>query len=877
MGAITAKWLEPHLRSIGYGADLLVSAFPVPGSARRALVAFARRPTDARSACIAVVEAAESAEAAADCRLIGSPVVFVCLSHGLHVWRQNVSEPVLIADVSEADVPIWLERNSGQLSPDAIYRAKTLGRFEVQHTLPFVDVGWLPFVEGRIGQELGSLVERCVKIAMSPRDLADENAFQVRATFQQVFWLIAAKLLRDKGVESFVDLDPMDVDGAFRRVGRHYGTRSHVLETRRSPRALAKVASEIERAGDFRHITTESLAYVYENTLVDRNVRRLLGIHSTPAYLVEYMLARLRPYIEAMPEHRRFVLEPACGHAAFLTSIVRLLRDLRPEGSNEDRHTYLQRRLRGVEVDQFAVEIARLSLTLADIPNPDGWLLTNKNMFVGKLVESLSSEADILLSNPPFEDFAAEERSSVAATGSSEPLPNKAGELLRRAMPHLPEGALVGLILPRTLLHNQSYVELRREILSRFTLIEICQLPDNVFQHSDAESAVLLAVKVAPSPTTVFRYRVVRERSVGEFRLYSKASDEWLVSQAKVLETGNAGLSLPQLEELWSFLSESVRLFDIADVGKGLEFHSAGNRPRNARTKSRERLPGAVRGYVGFTARHCRFTDEAPPEAWFNLDERVIRRPLLGTQVGFPQVLLNYSPVDRGPWRLKAIIDQSGHAVESTFLIVRPRDEAYPLEYFWALCNSPMANAYAFCFSGKRHNKAETIRRMPVPAVAPEEAEEIAESVREYFAAVHNAANLFNEPAGERATLEKLLIVDAQILRLYNLPRDLEQRLLKFFEGYERTSMRPRPTGYTGDVEAAYWRIRWSLGDRRPAFKASFAVWQEELSRLHRDPTRWLRRPNSTLGGRVPATMIGTRDESELRDVIAAVVHGVPT
>lgn len=42
--------------------------------------------------------------------------------------------------------------------------------------------------------------------------------------------------------------------------------------------------------------------------------------------------------------------------------------------SNE-RHDYFVRMLAGMEIDSFAGEVARLSLMLADYPNPDGWRL----------------------------------------------------------------------------------------------------------------------------------------------------------------------------------------------------------------------------------------------------------------------------------------------------------------------------------------------------------------------------------------------------------------------------------------------------------------------------------------------------------------------
>ncbi len=76
----------------------------------------------------------------------------------------------------------------------------------------------------------------------------------------------------------------------------------------------------------------------------------------------------------------RNVFEPACGHGAFLVSAMRLLVELSPESERtpDRRGPYLRKRLHGIDVDAFALELARLSLTLTDIPNPNGWDLEVK-------------------------------------------------------------------------------------------------------------------------------------------------------------------------------------------------------------------------------------------------------------------------------------------------------------------------------------------------------------------------------------------------------------------------------------------------------------------------------------------------------------------
>ena len=126
---------------------------------------------------------------------------------------------------------------------------------------------------------------------------------------------------------------------------------------------------------------------------------------------------------------------------------MRLLREILPAGYSDPKtqQAYLRKRLRGLEVDSFALEIARLSLrAFADIPNPNGWDLRSGDMFVGDILRQQAKTATVFLANPPFEDFTVREKSDYAKKGIGLRYANKTSEMLSRALPALPSGSSIG-------------------------------------------------------------------------------------------------------------------------------------------------------------------------------------------------------------------------------------------------------------------------------------------------------------------------------------------------------------------------------------------------------------------------------------------------
>lgn len=802
MTTIQPQAIKAPLMACGYRPNLLRFDFQFGRGQTAPIVGFAQTPTDSRSACIAVTSASRDPHSAAEgCRALGAPVVFVCAGNMLQWWKQGSKSPEFLESIPGDDVAQFFDRHKMELSPDVVYRAKTWGRFKAEYQLSFVDLGLMPLVEEEVGRSLERLIERNVSDLEERLGRANISPATGHWLLQTIFWLVSGKILHDKQVDSFRDLDLTNVEDVFARLGAHYGAVPLPIRNHKEREGLHSAAQAISRHSSLVLTTTESLAYVYENALISKKTRTELGTHSTPSFLVDYVVGNLSDWIAEIPVDERSVFEPACGHAAFLVSAMRLLTELLPpdRATPRKRGPYLRSRLHGSDIDSFALELARLSLTLTDIPNPDGWDLKAGDMFLGEGLREQARASSILLANPPFDNFSPKEQTYYQKRDSGLTFVNKSVEMLWRTLRELRGSAVFGLVLPQSFLHNNNASEARKMLLSTFELREICLFPDRVFSFSDAESVVLVGRRKQAACADPLRYRRVRERQLPSFRSTYEASSTVTVSQSGFIKQESGSLRLADLAEVWSYCKDNPRIEDIASLGKGFEFHGV-DLPEGSNTFSHKKFPRAQAGFVHFD--QGLQLHELPTPYWVNLDAKVIRRAVSGTAVGVQQVLLNYAPSSRGPWRLKALLDPTGHPVSSRFIAVRPTAEPYSILALWAILNSPIANAFVFTHLGKRDNVVGDMKEMPMPA-------------KSRFGDLEALATRYLEEASSSASslrLKDLLLdVDCEVFRLYALPANLERLILETFTGWERVGVPFSqsfylPEGFHADISLADFR-----------------------------------------------------------------------
>ena len=251
----------------------------------------------------------------------------------------------------------------------------------------------------------------------------------------------------------------------------------------------------------FRQTTWPS---VYENTLVTPETRKHFGTHSTPRQLAEYAVVRLE--LHHHEPDSLHIYEPFTGAGTFLISALRHMRDLLPlDWSDQRRHDFLINRLAGDEIDSFAREVSTLSLILADYPNRNGWRIAEADLFEDGMLQARLRGHNVVLCNPPFEDFKPEERSRypIASEHLSKPM-----VALNAALDVHP--LALAFVLPRSFILDRKFAEQRRKVETLYGDVELVELPDRVFGASVIESALLIAKEPRPPASARITLRVDR-------------------------------------------------------------------------------------------------------------------------------------------------------------------------------------------------------------------------------------------------------------------------------------------------------------------------------------------------------------------------------
>lgn len=768
--------IESAAKATGYRAEAVRRNYTFadvldPAAATREvpLVAFTQTPPSYRSAALAVVEGkgANAEDVVRTHRALGAPLLFVVEGDDVTVWQVRSKEPPRVLErLTVPELPALFERNREVWNPDAIHRAKSVGAMEKGYQLDFIDLGLLPAIEGEIHAKLDRLLVETLAAATATKG---GRGLDPRLLFRVVFRLLAAKVLQDRRHPYAKKWDSGDLASVLTGIESYYSLATIPAAAQRVvPAAFVAAWKRLREGINFSNISADDLAFVYENTLVTPEARKLFGTHSTPRQVAEYIVGRLELHRHE-PESLK-IYEPFAGAGVFLVSALRHLRDLLPvDWTDQKRHSFLVRHLAGDEIDPFACEVAMLSLILADYPNQNGWHIREADLFEGDALKEAMSAHNVILCNPPFEAFTPTEKGRYPIATE---IYSKPAAVLNAALDAHP--LALGFVLPRPFILERQFAEQRRRLEKLYGSVELVELPDRVFGASDIEASLLIATErrpPAPATLTLRSTEIADRDRVCFLKTGATTVQRHLVRPLEDEPTGS--LWIPPLATLWEYLETYPRLGDRLRPSRGLEWIYD-----QSEAFSDRRQAGFRRGM--HSARHWRQFSLSKP-VWLDYRREFVRR-------GYDQdwskakLIMNAARLSRGTWRIGAALDTDGLLYSQQFYGLWPTLSLSEHELLGlsAVLNGPLANAFLAVHSPAKGIRATAVANIPVPPSLPYD---VADLVSGYMSLLAEPRLLRDDSDQISALLTR---IDAAVLDAYDLPPRLERELLTYFREAER-------------------------------------------------------------------------------------------
>ncbi len=796
--------VRDELNRLGYLGQLLQEdyAFDDASAAgarelRANLAAFAQWPPSYRNACIGVLVANGQAgpEYVSAYRALGAPMFFQVSPDRADRFQIAASgQAVFLESIPAPQIRRAFDLNREKWTPDAIFRAKAIAPMKGSVQLDFVDIGLLPALKDMIHGKLDRLLKDILVEAINTyKGYTFGHSPDVISLFRLVFRCLAAKIFKDKRHHPGNWAVP-DAQTVINEIQRFYGLEGsdsgRILD---EPNTQQVIWDRFRGAFNFQNISVDDLAFIYENTLIRKETRKQFGIHSTPPVIAELMVDRLP--VESLPQQDRHVLEPCAGHGVFLIAALRRLRELLPMSwNNQEKHSYLKDRLTAIEMDSFAAEVCRLSLTLADYPNPNGWEILSEDIFATDVFDRQLKRGRIVLCNPPFEDFTPAERNRYGQRILSV---HKPYEVLRKVLSNPPD--MFGFVLPKSAFFGSRYGDLQDRIARIYKNIETVALPDRIFAFSDQETTLVLASERNDSARADVETRTIWIRDNDRLPLLVTAQlpGEVIKVISRSAEHRPMRLWSPPLSEIWDYLEGYSQLKDMVEIHRGIEW--------NISLKENRQLLISDHQEPGFRKGLDTVKDKIEPYfvkgiVYLNVDEQYRRTNANLLLWDKPKVIANSRRISRSPWRIVGYSDSEGLVCSENFFGIWPIT-VINVDVLSAFINSPLINAALFSRCYGRNNYVNTIEQIPVPFINTIDSAKVAELVRHYGALRLQLDKSAHGEAVIQDCLRTLYRIDALILKAYDLPPKLERKLLEFFRGHQRPLPFDFPDYYPADFK----------------------------------------------------------------------------
>lgn len=679
----------------------------------------------------------------------GAPFHLLHREHRFDFWittldaeQQAPRAHLVESDISYDRLGNMLDQFGGDLSPGRIVGVKQ-GREQFRHAI-FADLQPLQLALWAV-EATGPALR--LHFAHAVNQLRESFHPETPATDEEItrlaIRLLGAMVLADTGAlgrSVRLDRDDISVDTLMAHAADKFDR--YFSQIPESQLEAAQAAHEVLRRVSYAGFSPHMLIDLYTEAYT-KSQRRKLGRFDTPLFLTRRIWNALP--VEFLPPAQRVACDMTAGWGSFLIAAHERLDRL-----HDMQGRPLRKYIHGNDIEPLASRLAGLGLLLSTLE--DSWHVDNEDALTWRWIEE--KQPHIIVGNPPFHGDRKRpkkgeggehdaERSSVRRKRTQ-----KADAFLIRAIDCLAPGGLLGMVMPRSFVVAEASPHLRAKLLSQCDILEIWELPQQVFRDASVESSVVFARK-HPAPRgrsfAPVMARTVQPQNFEAFRdedrftrsVLVPSQGTWMHERSPTRPSNTHlmqySLVLPASE--WQKLrARCVDLSERAVLFTGLARGTPSKRkPQQTDKDSRDvsylpkadlALPGAFRvSYASAETRRYPDDFERPRQS---RDHILSGEKVIFTSVGNPSW---------GP-RVKVAIERQGAFVSDGFWVAVPTEEGrvlnINLEVLAAVIGWVVSNAWIVDQMRAPKLLRDAVQTIPFPAAITAEAcEEITRAVRQ--------------------------------------------------------------------------------------------------------------------------------------------------
>lgn len=607
--------------------------------------------------------------------------------------------------------------------------------------------------------------------------------------------------------------------------------------------AAYRVLRRIRYAG----FIPDMLSYLY-TAAYDQQKRKDLGRFDTPLYLTRRIWEMIP--VEFLSPNQRVIADMTCGWGSFLIAGHERLSNL-----NDTKISLLRENIRGNDIDSFTAQLAGLGLLLST--SEDSWNIDHKGALEWDWLKT--NQPNIIVGNPPF--------------GSNRKIPQtntqkryqEADKFLEHAIDRLAPQGYLAILMPRSFLGAQASPTLRRKLLEDCKVLELWELPTEIFTEAIARTVVIFAQKAASStPLHTFnpvRVRTLQPGTLTNFKASGKFTASGLVPNQSVWNE----------EARKSEFSKNAFLMDYKIILPEYTWQEIKSRSRDL-DKYAQIMLGAITGKKLENKKWKDFSD-SKVVPWLTGVKDIIKRPFLidyeqaqkirypndlerprlgkETQLRGKKVLIVSDPDSTWGRRIKVAIERKNHYVSNSFWIVVPkfRNSYINHEVLAAVLSWDVSNAWIIEHLRYPWIPRRALATVPFPqSLTKEDCQVLTEAV---LMLEREASISQSGPSKASQTIDTIL------KSAYHLDEATFQRLRRVAEWNNNSQV---PLDQLPESDIADWNIT-GIVDSIDATKGIITLWIEgfdELQTVQIVPSMpgWMLHPNTAFCTKIPSDFI---------------------